>query len=284
MSAEVTYQQALQAARKLLQQGVGSEDSRLDCEILLAYTIKKSRTFVHTHPEYSLTSDEYTVFQNLILQRQQGMPIAYIIQNRAFWSLSFKVNQHTLIPRPETELLIAVILQKLQHLPDAEILDLGTGCGTIAVTLAHEKPYWQLIATDLSFPALIIAQENASNFNCKNVRFINNDWFAAISITKKFHAIIANPPYIAETDPHLQLGDVRFEPRHALISSNDGYADLKYIINHSIGRLVKNGLLLLEHGYQQKDQVLKMLKECGYVQIDSYKDWQGNDRVSIGQV
>lgn len=277
----ITYKQALLNAENFLKYTI-HDNTRLECEILLAYTLKKSRTLLHTHPEYFLTIDELQHFQNYLKQRQQGIPIAYIIEHKEFWLLKFKVNNTTLIPRPETELLVELTLNKFKHLKNATILDLGTGCGAIAITLAHEKPNWQIIATDISYEALQIAQENAINLNCHNIRFIHSDWFAAIDPKQKFDAIISNPPYISPTDPHLNNGDLRFEPKIALVSQDNGLADLKYIIKNSLRNLHINGLLLIEHGYQQKNQISTIMTKYNYKNIKTYQDWQNNDRVSTG--
>ncbi|MFC3909170.1 peptide chain release factor N(5)-glutamine methyltransferase [Legionella dresdenensis] len=260
-----------------------SDTARIDAEILLAHILLKTRTWLYTYPEYQLTTQQIQTFESLVARRSLGTPIAYLTGTREFWSLPLRVNQETLIPRPETELLVELTLSMVSPDAGARILDLGTGSGAIALALAKERPEWDITACDLSESALQTAQDNARLLGINNIRFCRSNWFSNLEISAPFDAIVSNPPYIAANDPHLTIGDVRFEPTHALISGNDGLSDIRHIIEHSLASLVKGGLLLIEHGYQQKLSVTSMLKEYGYVDIASWKDWQNNDRVSGGR-
>ncbi|STX41262.1 HemK protein [Legionella donaldsonii] len=270
----------LQAITKLETQ---STSARLDAEILLAHVLLKTRTYLYTYPDANLTQAQWQTYQRLVDQRSQGVPVAYLTGTREFWSLPLKVCEDTLIPRPETELLVELTLAQLADKPQAEILDLGTGSGAIALAFASECPDWQITACDFSQGALQTAEENAARLGLGNVCFCHSDWFEKISAQQHFDAIVSNPPYIAANDPHLAEGDVRFEPSLALVSGEDGLTAIKHIIKHSIARLKPGGLLLLEHGFDQKFAVMSMLNEYGYVQVQCWQDWQGNDRVSGGK-
>jgi release factor glutamine methyltransferase len=270
-----------QAVRELK---ANSDSAHLDAEILLAHILKKSRSYLYAHPDLILTEAQQHSFQHFISQRLNGVPIAYLTKIREFWSLPLKISEDTLIPRPETELLIELVLRLLTDRPQAQILDLGTGCGAIALACASERPNWQISASDCSSGALQIAKENAALLKLSNINFYQSDWFEKIASNQQFDAIIANPPYIAENDPHLLVGDLRFEPNLALVSGKDGLTAIKHIIQHSLARLKPGGLLLLEHGFEQKSVVGSMLNNYGYSQVQSWQDWQGNDRVSGGRL
>lgn len=260
-----------------------SSSARLDAEVLLAHVLMKDRSFLYAHPDELLTQAQWQTFQRLISQREEGVPIAYLTGTREFWSLSLKVSEDTLIPRPETELLVELTLKLLANETNAQILDLGTGSGAIALACASERPHWQITACDCSPGALQTAEENAARLNLSNVYFYHSDWFEKIAEQPQFDAIVANPPYIAADDPHLIKGDIRYEPQLALVSGEDGLVALKHIIKHSLARLKPGGLLLLEHGFDQKSAVTSMLKDYGYIEIQCWQDWQGNDRVSGGK-
>ncbi|WP_412758254.1 peptide chain release factor N(5)-glutamine methyltransferase [Legionella bozemanae] len=253
----------------------------LETEILLCHILNKTRAYLFAHPEALLTSKQWEAFQHLMSRRAQGIPIAYLVGEREFWSLNLKVNEHTLIPRHETERIVELALELIPNQPDRYILELGTGSGAIALALAKERPQWHIIAGDISQEALDIAQENAQSHMIKNVSFYQSNWFNNIP-QQQYHALIANPPYIAEYDPHLQQGDLRFEPRNALVSSQDGLADLQCIIKQGYEYLLPGGLLLLEHGYDQKLKVQTILNKLQYKNVQCWQDIQGNDRVSGG--
>jgi release factor glutamine methyltransferase len=258
-----------------------SPSAQLDAEILLAYVLNASRTFLYTHPEHPLDHTQHEAFQQLITKRCEGLPIAYLTNSREFWSLPLRVCKDTLIPRPETELLVELTLALLKDTSPASVIDLGTGSGAIALALASERPDWQIIACDANQAAVDTAYYNATNLGLTNVHICHSDWFASIS-QQQFSAVVSNPPYIAKDDPHLTEGDVRFEPKEALISGVDGLESLKYIIQASYDRLLPGGFLLLEHGYDQKQAVTSLLKARGYEQVHCWQDWQGHDRVSGG--
>lgn len=270
----------VQATEKL---NFSSDSARLDAEILLSYVLMRTRTYLYTYQDILLTKAQWQTFQRLVEQRLHGMPIAYLIGTREFWSLPLKVCEDTLIPRPETELLVELLLDLLADKSQAHILDLGTGSGAISLACASEKPDWQITACDCSPGALQTAEENAALLGLTNICFYLSDWFENIAEPQRFDAIVANPPYIAANDPHLEIGDLRFEPCLALVSGEDGLTAIKHIIEHSLARLQPGGLLLLEHGFEQKSAVGSMLSNYGYQQVQCWQDWQGNNRVSGGR-
>ena len=258
-------------------------DNRVDAEVLLMHGLQKSRAFLYAHPEYQLSDQQEQNLAELLTKRQQGVPIAYLTGHQAFWSLPLMVTPDTLIPRPETELLVELTLDNLASLERAAVLDLGTGSGAIALALASERPDWQISACDKCPKALQVAKANALNLGLRNIQFYLSDWFSAIDPSQAFHAIVANPPYIAEGDPHLNVGDVRFEPQSALVSGEQGLVDIELIIKNALAILAPNGLLLIEHGFDQKSAVQSMLIKYGYDLVQTWQDWQGNDRVSGGR-
>ena len=260
-----------------------STTARLDAELLLTKILNVSRAFFYTHPEKMLTAPQEQAYQRLLAKRIAGTPIAYLTGTREFWSLPLNVSEATLIPRPETELLVELALTLLTDTSPATLLDLGTGSGAIALALASERPDWQLLACDKSQAAVDAARGNATQLKLDNINVFYSDWFESIP-KQSFNAIISNPPYIAEHDPHLKQGDVRFEPSDALVSGSDGLDALNHIIKQSVEWLLPGGLLLLEHGFEQGPAVTNKLKQCGYQQVQCWQDWQGHDRVSGGRV
>ena len=275
----IDIKQALSHAINLLAPTTTS--AQLDAEVLLAHTLGTSRTFLYTHPEKKLSPIQKEAYQNLIDQRSEGLPIAYLTGSREFWSLPLRISEDTLIPRPETELLVELSLNLLKNISNALILDAGTGSGAIALALASERPDWQVHACDISQAAVEVARHNAAHLGLSNVHIHNSNWFASVP-TKQFHAIISNPPYIAKTDPHLTQGDVRFEPKQALVSGENGLEALTHIVKYGYDRLFAGGLLLLEHGFEQKQAVTSLLSQSDYQQVQCWQDWQKHDRVSGG--
>ncbi|QDP73197.1 peptide chain release factor N(5)-glutamine methyltransferase [Legionella israelensis] len=259
-----------------------SSSPRLDAEVLLAHLLKASRSYLYAHKEQILTERQLEQYQALIDKRFEGIPVAYLTGNREFWSFILKVNRYTLIPRPSTEKLVEITLQLLQHQPQAKILDLGTGSGAIAIALAKERPDWQITACDKSEQALEVAQENAQSLAANNIRFYLSNWFTHLP-PDHYHAIVSNPPYIAENDPHLKQGDVQFEPAEALVSGKDGLNALKTISQQAYPFLLPKGFLLLEHGYDQKSAITSILKQSGYKKIQCWQDDEGIDRICEGQ-
>lgn len=259
-----------------------SDSALLDAEILLCLVLKQPRSHLRAWPDKSLQSEQLTAFRLLLKQRQQGTPIAYITGNREFWSRDFQVTPDVLIPRPDTELLIELSLQLLPADEPARIIDLGTGSGIIAITLAAERPHAQICATDFSLAALGIARLNADKHQINTIQFYQSDWFADIPAAK-FNLIVSNPPYIAEDDGHLQQGDVRFEPQTALCAAEQGLADIRSIAEAARNYLEPCGHLLIEHGYNQQQQVQALFKDLHYDKVQTYKDLSGQPRVTYGQ-
>ncbi|MDN3638395.1 peptide chain release factor N(5)-glutamine methyltransferase [Simiduia curdlanivorans] len=260
---------------------IASDSARLDAELLLCHALGKPRTYLYTWPEAQLSDQQASNFNELLSRRKFGEPIAHILGYREFWSLPLKVNASTLIPRPATEALIEWVLT--QPFPsDCELLDLGTGTGAIALALGSEKPQWQITGLDLSTDAVALAQENAQSLQIANCQFATSDWFSAIQ-DQHYDLIISNPPYIDAQDPHLQQGDVRFEPLSALVAEENGLADLRRIINNAINYLKVDATLVLEHGYQQANEVRHMLLAAGFSQVSSGIDLDGHERFSFGR-
>lgn len=260
-----------------------SDTARLDAEILLCHVLKCSRSTLRAHPERPLTPEQQFVFQQLIQRRLKGEPIAYIIGHREFWSLDLRVTPDTLIPRPATESLVSTVLEKLSATASLCVADLGTGSGAIALALSKERPHWHILATDNNSSALAIARENAALQKCANITFYRGDWCYALPKNCQCDAIVSNPPYIAENDPHLHQGDVRFEPQFALTAGADGLHDIKKIINQARIYLKVGGWLFMEHGYDQSDEVRALMQEKGYLNIVDTKDLAGQPRVVSGQ-
>ena len=268
-------QEALQRAAEL-----PTESPRRDAEILLCHTLGKPRSWLYAWPEYELQTAECALYDSLLARRRAGEPVAYLTGVREFWSLSLSVDQYTLIPRPETETLVAWALEL--SLPDsASVLDLGTGSGAIALALASERANWQLLAVDCSANALAVARANASATGLTQVSFVQSDWFDALQ-GRRFELVAANPPYVAPDDAHLAAGDLRFEPRDALVAADDGMADLARIIADAPQHLVADGWLLLEHGFQQAATVRGLLQEAGFSRVETRRDLAGQERISGG--
>lgn len=259
------------------------ESSDLDAEALLLHLLGLERATLRARPERCLTADQAMRYQWLIEQRRKGWPVAYLTGQREFWSRSFRVGPEVLIPRPETELLIELALHRLPADTRAHILDLGTGSGIIALTLAAERPGCSVTATDSSADALAVSQENARRLGISRVSFLQGHWFAPLAKDERFDLIVSNPPYIPGRDPHLAQGDLRYEPRQALASGGDGLEALREIIAHCPAHLNSGGWLILEHGYDQGDAVAALLTEGNYQDIIQYRDLQGHMRASVAR-
>ena len=258
-----------------------SDTAILDAEVLLCHCLQKNRSFLRAWPEHQPNTKQISCFQALIEQRLQGAPIAYLIGEREFWSRNFKVSPDVLIPRPDSELLIELSLDMLPFDKPCKIIDLGTGSGILAITLAAELPLAEVIATDLSLTALSVARQNAEQLGTCNVRFLQSHWLDEISDTG-FDLVISNPPYIAEDDPHLSQGDVRFEPDSALVSDENGLKDIRLIAEQARRHLKIGGHLLVEHGYNQQAEVQAIIKALNYRQVETHADLSGNPRVTSG--
>lgn len=256
-----------------------SESARLDTELLLCHALGQSRTYLMTWPDRPLSAEQQARFERLFQQRTEGEPIAYLLGFQAFWTLDLEVSSDTLIPRADTECLVERVLDL--SLPDqARVLDLGTGTGAIALALASEKPAWNLCGVDYIGGAVELAQRNAVRLGLSRVEFKQSDWFERVSGT--FDLIVSNPPYIDADDPHLQRGDVRFEPQTALVADDSGLADIRLISEQARGYLNAGGWLAFEHGFQQGESVNSLMSELGYVEVATYQDYSGNDRVTMG--
>ncbi|MBD8623677.1 peptide chain release factor N(5)-glutamine methyltransferase [Pseudomonas sp. CFBP 13727] len=259
-----------------------SPTARLDIELLLAAALGKSRSYLHTWPERIVPSEAANAFAAFIKRRQAGEPVAYILGQQGFWKLDLEVASHTLIPRPETELLVEAALQLLPT-SSARVLDLGTGTGAIALALAGECSAWQVTAVDRVAEAVALAERNRVRLNLGNARVLESHWFSALQ-GERFDLIVSNPPYIASADPHLRAGDVRFEPASALVAGEDGLDDLRLIIGQAPAHLHPGGWLLLEHGYDQAPAVRELLAQHDFEQIESRIDLGGHERITLGRL
>ncbi len=247
----------------------------IDITPLLSLVLNKSTTTLISHTEYTLNTQQKNQLDLLIKQRQSGIPFAYLSGEKGFYHLNFKVTTDTLIPRPETELLIDITLDLFQNKP-CNLLDLGTGSGIIAITLADKNPHWQVSATDFSHSALEVAKTNATT----DINFIQGNWFAAVP-NQTFDLIICNPPYIEENDPHLD--PLRHEPLSALSAGADGLDDIKIIINHAPNHLQQSGYLLLEHGHTQRAKIVNLLAADFHL-IQTFADYNNQDRAILAQL
>jgi release factor glutamine methyltransferase len=241
--------------------------------------LNKSKTYLTTWPDTELTEEQSIQYKQLIEQRANGVPLAYLTGTKSFWDLDLTVTPDVLIPRPETELLVELALSKIT--PGMIILELATGSGAIACSLAHARQDIEIIATDISEPALKIACLNVEKYNLKNIEFILSDWFEKLA-DQQFDLIIANPPYLSDSDPHLAT-DIRFEPRCALVSGKNGDEDYIAIISQAAQYLKPSGWILFEHGMEQGERVRNLLAEQGYAEIFTEKDLAGLERVTGGQ-
>ncbi len=256
---------------------------RIDAEVLLAYIMFVNRTHLYAHPEKELSQQQISQFQQYWQRRQQGEPLAYILGEKEFWGLTLKVTPSTLIPRPETESLVSEVLAHLPTKQTLFIADLGTGCGTIALALASERPHWQITATDISQQALHVAQDNAKQLGIDNVAFAQGQWCHALG-NHTFHCIVSNPPYIAEGDIHLSQASLQAEPQLALRAGQDGLAALTVIIEQARRYLRPQGYLLVEHGFDQGKAVRALFSQYAYYPSETKQDLAGNDRLTVAVV
>ena len=271
--------QAIKQAAEILAES--SDSARLDAEILLCQVLGCNTSHLFAWPEKSLNPNQTQAFNQLIEQRLTGVPVAYLIGSKEFWSMNLKVTPDTLIPRPDTETLVEFVLNKFSDQTKLKILDFGTGSGAIAVAIASERPGWAITATDISAEALVIAKENAVSHQIKNIHFIQSNWFEQFK-SQRFDLIISNPPYIAKDDEHLSQGDVRFEPASALISGETGMNDIETITKQAEQHLKPNGWLIFEHGYNQKRAVCECFNRNHFQKITQINDLSGQPRLSAG--
>lgn len=257
-----------------------SDSARVDCEMLLGHVLNKPRSFFFSHPEHEVSTAQTAQFRDWLQRRVDGQPVAYLVGRQAFYQHEFLVSPDTLIPRADTELLVDAVLERLPADDALRIADLGTGTGAIAISLALARPRWQLEAVDFTVAILDLVQRNVSRLQAANVKILQSNWCARLH--GDYDAIVSNPPYIAEQDRHLDQGDVRFEPRSALVAGGDGLDDIRIIAAQSRPLLRVGGLLALEHGYDQAGAVQKILRDNGFARIETLRDLGDNDRVTLG--
>lgn len=256
---------------------------RLEAEILLAYSLQVSRSYLYAHADKPLTMQEMMQFRALISQRLLGKPVAYLTGEKEFWSLMLQVNESTLIPRPETELLVEATLARLTQDSTDVVFDLGTGSGAIAIAVASERAQCRMVATDISLEALEIAQQNAKNLGVSQIQFVQSHWFSNL-YGQRAYIIVSNPPYIAEDDLYLDQNELRYEPQEALVSGTEGLDALRQIIQQAPDYLENTGWLLVEHGYNQGDRVAKLFEQHGYIQVTTHHDLAGLPRITAGKI
>lgn len=279
---QLTIANALQRG---LQQLRCSDSARLDCEILLLKVIndrsekQRNKTWLLTWPELTLTSEQIQQYDHYLSLRSEGMPVAYIVGEKDFWTLTFKVTPATLIPRPETELLVECALEKIAPGEPGNILDMGTGSGAIALAMASERRHCKILATDICAEALAVAQNNAQRLNIANTRFCQSHWFDNIP-KQQFDVIVSNPPYIARHDKELADDVRKYEPLSALHSGHEGLDDIEQIIRQSQGFLKPGGWLLFEHGYTQAEAIQALLNQYDFTQIATVNDLNHLPRVT----
>jgi len=276
-AAQASIAAALARARAALH--TRSDSPQLDAELLLAYTLRRPRSYLGAHPEQRLDVATLDRFERLMGRRAHGEPLAYLTGEREFWSLALAVTPDVLIPRPETELAVERCLA-LRTDAHADVVDLGTGCGAIALALATERPVWHLVATDRSSAALDVAQGNARRLGINNVEFLRGDWFKPLN-GRRFEIIVSNPPYVAAADPALTA--LRFEPVTALTPGNTGMEALRIIALGAREHLVPGGWLVLEHGTTQASDLARALVAAGFTRVRCYADLAGHDRVTEAQ-
>ncbi|NWG38817.1 MAG: peptide chain release factor N(5)-glutamine methyltransferase [Hydrogenophilaceae bacterium] len=262
--------------------GLDRQSARMEVRLLLATLANKSPSWVMAHEQDVLAPHEENGFQDMLKRRLSGEPIAYILGHREFFGRVFSITPDVLIPRPETELLVELVLEKCRGRNTLDLLDLGTGSGCIAITLALNCPTAKVAAVDNSLKALEMARKNAQQLDAV-VEFIHGNWFEPLT-GRKFDMIVANPPYISPMDPHLRQGDVRFEPRNALVAREFGLAHIRSIVEQAKSHLKSEGLLVLEHGYDQSAQVRALMKKSGYAEVESRRDLSDIERVTLAKM
>lgn len=267
--------QALALGRQLQ-----SDTAQLDAELLLAEVLQVQRSYLMTWPERSLSTSQKRRYEQLLARRRQGEPVAHILGRQGFWNLELAVSSATLIPRPDTETLVDLALSECRK-ERAEVLDLGTGTGAIALALATERPHWCIVAVEVVPEAVALARQNTEQLGLENVEVLQSCWFDQLA-GRQFDLIVSNPPYIDPDDPHLHDGDVRFEPASALVAGEAGLADLRHIASCAQGFLRAGGQLMMEHGYDQGAQVAALMRAYDFVDVKVTQDLAGRDRVTSG--
>jgi release factor glutamine methyltransferase len=262
--------------------GLEKREARLEARVLAAFAWNVSPAWLIAHDTDPLRDAQATLFETLLASRLTGVPVAYLTGTREFYGRRFQVSPAVLIPRPDTELLVELALARIPPDQARDVLDLGTGSGCIAITLALDRPLARVTAVDRSPAALAIARRNAESLDAR-VEFLTSDWFAALA-GRRFDLIVSNPPYIAAADPHLRRGDVRFEPLTALAAGQDGLDDLRQLTAAACAHLKPGGSVLLEHGYDQADAVQALMRINGIESAQSWSDLSGTLRVSGGKL
>jgi release factor glutamine methyltransferase len=273
----LTIKQVLKSASVMLADC--SDTAKLDAQVILAHVLEKDLTYLITWSDKVLSSQDNQTFEALLQRRLNGEPVAYVVGHKEFWSLPLAVAPSTLIPRPDTETIVELVLEQHQT-PNLHVLDLGTGTGAIALALANENPTWKVTAVDCNDEAVKLAQGNAKRLEINNVTVLQSDWFNSLP-KQQFNVIVSNPPYIDEQDEHLAQGDVRFEPKSALVASENGLADIRHIIDLGRTYLTKQGSMYIEHGYKQGQAVRQLFDKMGYSQVKTEQDLGGNDRITF---
>ena len=261
------------------QELIGVKSARLDAEVLLASSLGTNRASLYAHPDQNVPPEAESSFSSLLDKRRQAFPLAYLLGSREFWSMELKVDANTLIPRPETELLVEQALLAIPTKTPCRVLDLGTGSGAIALAIACERPQAEVLAVDISTRALDVARQNAQDLEAENVEFLHSDWFADID-ESEFDVIVSNPPYVETRDPGFELGEIRYEPRLALDGGEKGMDAYHHIVPLARDVLCSRGRLLLEHGWQQGPALRELLETEGFQQVQTLKDYAGLERCS----
>ncbi|BDU15689.1 peptide chain release factor N(5)-glutamine methyltransferase [Lysobacter auxotrophicus] len=265
------------AARRL-----PGDEARAEADRLLAHALGVGPTWLYTHRDDVPAPDQVAAFQGLVDRRVAGEPVAYLLGRRGFWRFDLAVTPATLIPRPETERLVELALERLPENTPSRVADLGTGTGAIALAIAYERPLAHVVATDASAPALLVARGNAQALGLTRVEFREGDWLVPLA-GERFDLIASNPPYIADDDAHLSQGDLRFEPASALASGADGLDDIRRIAADAPAHLNDGGWLLVEHGWDQGPVVRAIFERAGFEQVETAQDWEQRDRVTLGR-
>ena len=259
-----------------------SDTPRLDAEVLLSHLLTTDRARLYAAWDETVSDETEARYREWVSKRVAGAPVAYLTGQREFWSLPLEVNEHTLIPRPETEHLVEVAIGLIRTEGAHRISDLGTGTGAIALAIRSEYPDCRIVATDISEDALAVARRNTARLGFSDIDFRLGDWCQALAC-ETFDLIVSNPPYIAEGDPYLQQGDLRFEPRLALASGADGFDAIRRILAGTSACLRQGGWLVLEHGFTQREGLWELLKSYSFQSLETLRDYNGKDRITLAK-